>query len=53
MRGVFNLDRAAAAASFRRLVALDVDVACFGHGEPVLDGVAVRLQEVAAGLATE
>jgi glyoxylase-like metal-dependent hydrolase (beta-lactamase superfamily II) len=33
--GPFNLDRAAALASFRRLTALDVDIALVGHGEPV------------------
>ena len=32
--GPFNLDRERALASFRRLVALDVDVVCVGHGEP-------------------
>ena len=36
--GIFNADRAQAAASFRRLAALDVAVACFGHGEPLTDG---------------
>jgi glyoxylase-like metal-dependent hydrolase (beta-lactamase superfamily II) len=35
MPGVFNTDRARAAASFRRLAGLDTDIACFGHGEPV------------------
>jgi glyoxylase-like metal-dependent hydrolase (beta-lactamase superfamily II) len=33
--GPFNLDRARAAASFRRLVALDVALALPGHGEPI------------------
>ena len=33
--GPFNLDRRRAAASFRRLVALDVDLALPGHGEPI------------------
>jgi glyoxylase-like metal-dependent hydrolase (beta-lactamase superfamily II) len=33
--GPFNLDRRRAADSFRRLVALDVDLALVGHGEPV------------------
>jgi glyoxylase-like metal-dependent hydrolase (beta-lactamase superfamily II) len=32
--GPFNLDRQQALTSFRRLIALDVDVALFGHGEP-------------------
>jgi glyoxylase-like metal-dependent hydrolase (beta-lactamase superfamily II) len=33
--GPFNVDRAAALAAFRRLTALDVDIALVGHGEPV------------------
>jgi glyoxylase-like metal-dependent hydrolase (beta-lactamase superfamily II) len=33
--GPFNLDRHQAAASFRVLTALDVDIALVGHGEPV------------------
>lgn len=33
--GPFNLDRRRAAGSFRRLVALDVDLALPGHGEPI------------------
>ncbi|MEV8123503.1 MBL fold metallo-hydrolase [Streptomyces sp. NPDC085944] len=33
--GVFNLDRDRAVASFGRLAALDAEVACFGHGDPV------------------
>ncbi|MGX1122230.1 glyoxylase-like metal-dependent hydrolase (beta-lactamase superfamily II) [Streptomyces ambofaciens] len=33
--GVFNLDRDRAVASFGRLAALDTEVACFGHGDPV------------------
>jgi glyoxylase-like metal-dependent hydrolase (beta-lactamase superfamily II) len=35
MCGVFNVDRAQAAASLRRIATLDVTVACFGHGEPL------------------
>jgi glyoxylase-like metal-dependent hydrolase (beta-lactamase superfamily II) len=51
MLGVFNLDRADAVASFRRLGDLDVDVACFGHGEPVLSGASGRLREAAEALS--
>ncbi|MGW7266131.1 MBL fold metallo-hydrolase [Streptomyces sp. NPDC054842] len=36
MLGVFNLDRSRAVASFQRLAALGTDVACFGHGDPVI-----------------
>ena len=35
MLGTFNQDRAQTVASFRRLAALDVETACFGHGEPI------------------
>ncbi|WNM37335.1 MBL fold metallo-hydrolase [Micromonospora halotolerans] len=49
--GVFHVDRRAAAGSFRRLAALDdVDLACFGHGEPVLGGAGDRLRAVTATL---
>jgi glyoxylase-like metal-dependent hydrolase (beta-lactamase superfamily II) len=50
MPGVFNVDRPAAAASFRRLAALDADIACFGHGAP-LTGRAGAILRVTAGLA--
>jgi glyoxylase-like metal-dependent hydrolase (beta-lactamase superfamily II) len=45
--GVFNADRAQAAASFRRLAGLDAEIACFGHGEPVIHGAAAQLQAAA------
>lgn len=50
MLGVFNLDRAAAIASFCRIADLDVDTACFGHGEPLTENAASRLRQVAAAL---
>ncbi|OBB36444.1 MBL fold metallo-hydrolase [Mycobacterium sp. 852002-51961_SCH5331710] len=50
MLGTFNQDRACTVASFRRLAALDVDTACFGHGEPIISGAGARLREVAAAL---
>ena len=34
MVGVFNVDPAAAAATARHLATLEIDLACFGHGEP-------------------
>jgi glyoxylase-like metal-dependent hydrolase (beta-lactamase superfamily II) len=43
--GVFNADRAQAAASFRQLARLDAEIACFGHGEPVIQAAAAQLQE--------
>jgi glyoxylase-like metal-dependent hydrolase (beta-lactamase superfamily II) len=49
--GTFNQDRAQAVASFHRLAALDVEVACFGHGEPIAAGAGDRIREVAATLS--
>jgi glyoxylase-like metal-dependent hydrolase (beta-lactamase superfamily II) len=45
--GVFNVDRAQAAASFRRLADLSVAVACFGHGEPLTRDTATALEAAA------
>ncbi|MFI0238789.1 MBL fold metallo-hydrolase [Streptomyces sp. NPDC016845] len=45
--GVFNLDRARAVASFHRLAALDTDVVCFGHGDPVVGGAGAALRKAA------
>jgi glyoxylase-like metal-dependent hydrolase (beta-lactamase superfamily II) len=50
MLGVFNQDRARTVASFQRLAALDVETACFGHGEPISSGAGSRIREVAATL---
>jgi glyoxylase-like metal-dependent hydrolase (beta-lactamase superfamily II) len=47
MLGVFNADRAHAAASFHRLAALDAKIACFGHGEPVTQDAAAQLRAAA------
>jgi glyoxylase-like metal-dependent hydrolase (beta-lactamase superfamily II) len=51
MLGVFNVDRAAALASMRRLASLAPSTVCFGHGEPLTeDSAAVLL--AASGAAT-
>jgi glyoxylase-like metal-dependent hydrolase (beta-lactamase superfamily II) len=50
MLGVFNQDRARTVASFQRLAALDVETACFGHGEPISAGAGDRIRAVAATL---
>lgn len=50
MLGVFNVDPARAADSFRRLAELDVEFACFGHGDPVRTDARARLNAVAARL---
>jgi glyoxylase-like metal-dependent hydrolase (beta-lactamase superfamily II) len=46
MLGVFNADRAQAIASFHRLAALDTEIACFGHGEPLTADAATELRAV-------
>lgn len=50
MVGVFNADPAGAAESFRRLAELEVEIACFGHGDPVRADAGSRLAAVAARL---
>lgn len=50
MLGTFNQDRTRTVASFRRLAVLDVETACFGHGEPIPAGAGDRLRERAATL---
>jgi len=40
--GVFNIDRTETVASLCRLAELDVETACFGHGEPLIDNAAAR-----------
>lgn len=37
MPGVFNMDRDELLRSFRRLAGLDAEVACVGHGDPVMN----------------
>lgn len=46
MLGVFNRDRTQATASLARLAALDAETACFGHGEPILDGAGAALRRL-------
>ena len=50
MLGVFNQDRAQTVASFKRLAALDVETACFGHGEPITSRAGAQIRHVAATL---
>jgi glyoxylase-like metal-dependent hydrolase (beta-lactamase superfamily II) len=45
--GVFNVDRAQAAASLRRLAGLNAAVACFGHGQPLTRDAAAALRAAA------
>lgn len=46
--GVFNLDLARLAESARSLSEMDVEVACFGHGDPVVGGAAQELRKLVA-----
>jgi glyoxylase-like metal-dependent hydrolase (beta-lactamase superfamily II) len=48
--GVFNVDRSEAAASLRRLATLDVRVACFGHGEPLIHDATAEFRAAARRL---
>ncbi|GGO09363.1 MBL fold metallo-hydrolase [Microbispora bryophytorum] len=49
--GVFNADPAGAVASLARQAALDVEIACFGHGEPVTEGARGLIRDAAARFA--
>ena len=46
--GVFNVDRAEMLRSIRRLGGLDFEVACFGHGAPVVGGAGGQILALAA-----
>lgn len=41
--GPFNVDRDRAVVSFRALAELDTDVACFGHGQPIVGSASAAL----------
>ena len=51
--GLFNVDRAQAAASFRRLTSFSVAVVCFGHGEPLIRDAAATLGAAAGSLPAD
>jgi glyoxylase-like metal-dependent hydrolase (beta-lactamase superfamily II) len=42
---LFSVDPDGAEASARKLASLPVEIACFGHGEPILEGAGQRLRE--------
>lgn len=46
--GVFNTDRERLLASFRALADLDVEIACFGHTDPITSGAGSALHGSAA-----
>ena len=45
--GVFNIDRQAAIESVRKQASLDFEVACFGHGPPIVGGADRRIRALA------
>ncbi|MEU9932306.1 MBL fold metallo-hydrolase [Streptomyces anulatus] len=47
MLGVFNVDRAEAAATFRRLAALAPRTVCVGHGDPLTENAAAEMAAAA------
>ncbi|MGK9463651.1 MBL fold metallo-hydrolase [Streptomyces sp. G6] len=53
MPGVFNTDRDRAVASFGRLAGLDIQTACFGHGDPVTAGAGEALRASARARPAE
>jgi glyoxylase-like metal-dependent hydrolase (beta-lactamase superfamily II) len=50
--GVLNLNLPQLLDSFHRLAALDADVACFGHGDPVVGQASRALRAAAARIPT-
>ena len=47
--GPFNIDRQLARASVKRLAAFDFEVACFGHGAPLIGGAAEAIRRLSEG----
>lgn len=48
--GPFNVARTEAIASLRKLADLDADIACFGHGDPILAKASASIRSSAAHL---
>ena len=48
--GPFNVARREAVESFRRLAGMDVDIACFGHGDPIIGDAHTALANTARRL---
>lgn len=48
--GVFNLERSKAIESVRKQAELEFEVACFGHGPPIVGGASQRIRALAAKL---
>jgi glyoxylase-like metal-dependent hydrolase (beta-lactamase superfamily II) len=50
LMGPFNADRAQAWASFQRVASMEFDIACVGHGAPIVGGASARLRDAAQRL---
>jgi glyoxylase-like metal-dependent hydrolase (beta-lactamase superfamily II) len=50
MLGPFNIDRSEAIQSVRKLAKLEFEVACFGHGPPIVGGASERIRALAETL---
>jgi glyoxylase-like metal-dependent hydrolase (beta-lactamase superfamily II) len=48
--GVFNIDRDEAIRSVRKQAGLEFDVACFGHGDPIVGDAGQRIRALADSL---
>jgi glyoxylase-like metal-dependent hydrolase (beta-lactamase superfamily II) len=48
--GPFNVSRSDAIVSFGKLAKLDVETACFGHGDPIVRGAGDAMRKRAAQL---
>jgi glyoxylase-like metal-dependent hydrolase (beta-lactamase superfamily II) len=46
---IVSVDVDLAAASARKVASLPTDVACFGHGEPILEGAGKQLRDAVSG----
>jgi len=49
--GYFNIDPARASRSFASLAELDFEIACFGHGPPLLKGASLAFRREAGRLS--
>jgi glyoxylase-like metal-dependent hydrolase (beta-lactamase superfamily II) len=46
---IFNVDTAKVAEAARKLAAYDIDIACFGHGEPYAENAGERIRQFLQG----
>jgi glyoxylase-like metal-dependent hydrolase (beta-lactamase superfamily II) len=48
--GVFNIDRTEAIESLRKQASLEFEVACFGHGPPIVGEASQKIRTLAETL---